>query len=88
MFSLKSKLLACKHANTNAYNYVRDDGLLDEALYEKDPKRLDNIKMHLTGMRFCLDCGSTQRFKRWDPLSITDKNEKEPWLAPWMWRKL
>lgn len=87
IIGLLKKLRGCQHQNTNAFEYVRDDGILEDALDETDPKRVEVYKLHLTGLRFCLDCGSTQRFKHWDPLSITDKTEKQPWIAPWLWRK-
>lgn len=70
------------------FDYVRDDSLLDEAIDETDAKRIDKIKEHLSGMRLCLDCGSTQRFARWDPLAISSRNEVEPWRNPWAWREL
>jgi hypothetical protein len=87
MLRLKAKLRACPHHNVNAYDYVRNDGLLDDLIHEGDSKKREAIEGHLTGMRFCLDCGSTQRFKLRDPLAITSTSEKEPWLAPWFWRK-
>jgi len=84
MFELK-KLKNCRHQNTNAYNYVRDDGLIEDLIAQDDYQARLKIKDHLTGMRFCLDCGSTQRFRRYDPLAIN--GDKEPWLAPHIWRK-
>jgi hypothetical protein len=85
--SLLSKLRACQHKNTNAYDYIRNDGMLDEMLIQDDYRRRQQIRDHMTGMRFCLDCGATQRYRLWDPLSITNPDEREPWLAPWLWRK-
>lgn len=82
---LKSKLQSCKHLNTNAFNYVRDDGLIDEIVNSDDYKRRQQLEDHLSGMRYCLDCGATQRFRRYDPLGIVEKCE--PWLQPWIFRK-
>lgn len=84
--SILKKLKNCKHKNVNAYNYVRDDGILDDIINADDYKRRDYLEQHLTGMRFCLDCGATQRFKRWDPLAIAEGSEEEPWTRPWIWR--
>jgi hypothetical protein len=36
---LMSKLRACKHENTNAYDYIRNDGMIDSMLVEDDYKR-------------------------------------------------
>jgi hypothetical protein len=77
---VKRRLKNCKHENTNVYDYVRRDLLLDDLLHADDYRVRDRIKGLMTGMRFCLDCGSTQRFPLSDPLN------GEQWLAPWIWR--
>lgn len=84
---LLRKLRDCKHQNTNAYDYIRNDGHIEELVAQDDHKRRQDIKSHLTGMRFCLQCGATQRYRLRDPLAINEGAEKEPWLAPWIWRK-
>jgi hypothetical protein len=78
------KLRKCKHTNTNAYDYIRNDGLVEDLVSRDSYKQRQEIKEHLTGMRFCLDCGATQRFRLRDPLALYE--QKEPWLAPWIWR--
>lgn len=76
MITLKSKLRACKHRNTNAYRYIRDSGNLQDQIEAGVPFR----DMRVTYMEFCLDCGST---KRYDNDEFPHEAE---WLAPWMWR--
>jgi len=76
------KLRNCKHKNTSACDFVRNDGLLEDIVNSDDFKRRKNIQDHLSSMRYCVDCGSTQRYKLQDPIKSS-----EPWLAPWIWRK-
>jgi len=76
------KLRACRHENANAYEYIRNDGMINDIVSTDDYNRRRALEDHLTGMRFCLDCGSTQRFRFRDPIKSS-----EPWLAPWIWRK-
>lgn len=80
MIGLLRKLRICKHENVNVYEYVRNDGGLDDLIACDNYTRRRDIKSSFTGMRFCLQCGATQRFQLRDPLN------GEPWLAPWIWR--
>lgn len=85
--SVLKKLRDCRHENMNVFDYIRDDSVLDELFNRDDYEQRQEVRDHLTGMRFCLNCGATQRFRLRDPLAITTGAEKEPWLAPWIWRK-
>lgn len=76
----KRKLKNCKHESTNAFDYVRRDAVLDQLVSHDDYNMRRELKAHLTGLRYCLDCGSTQRYSLSDPLN------GEGWLAPWIWR--
>ena len=87
MFGFLRKLRACKHFNTGAFNYVRDDGFIADLVSDDDYKSRQLTKDRISGLRYCLDCGATQRFSRIDPLALNPDTEKEPWLAPWLWRK-
>lgn len=80
MLSLKSKLRACKHINTNAYRYVRDDGSLEDQIYAIQDGKLKYEDMRMTYMEFCLDCGATKRYHK------GEFPHKAEWLAPWLWR--
>lgn len=83
---LERKLKRRPHKNLNAYDYVRNDGALDELVGSDNFKHRQKIKENMTGLRICLDCGATQRYKLLDPLCILSTSEKEPWCLPWMWR--
>lgn len=76
----KRKLKKCSHKNTNVFDYIRNDGMIDDLVSSDDYDTRRRIKGNLTGLRFCLDCGSTQRYSLANPLN------GEQWLAPWIWR--
>jgi hypothetical protein len=76
----RRKLKNCDHRNTNVFDYVRRDALLDQLVSHDDYNMRREIRARLTGLRYCLDCGSTQRYSLSDPL------DSEQWLAPWIWR--